>query len=102
MSYTNVHYTGAGTRFLMVWWSENEQHKVVLAKSVKALDSVVKHFYAEDCDSKIVSVHEVELVAPSKRMTDAANALARAATVHNFCVEVSLSAQTAVEQVCLC
>lgn len=84
-----VYNPGFGIRYLLQWWTHNEQNHVIVAESEKALYSVFKHICDKYSDARVDRVLEVELVVPSNQMCQKALEVRRANEVNEFISEVT-------------
>ena len=83
-----VYNPGSGIRYLLQWWTHNEQNHVIVAESEKALYPVFKHVCDRYSDARVNKVLEVELVAPSNQMCQKALEARKANEINSFCNEV--------------
>lgn len=89
-----VYNSAAGIHFLLQWWSHNEQNRVIVARSEKALHSVFKHICHENPDDgRVNRVLEVEFVAPSDEMCQHAIGYNRREDIRLFIDTVILELQ---------
>ena len=64
-----VIYPGGGKKFLLQWWTHNEQHHVILASTQESVYATAKRVFATHKEVKLRLYLEVDVVAPSPKMS---------------------------------
>lgn len=67
-----VYYPHGGKHFLLHWWSYNERGNIILNTNESSLQFVAEKVFQEHTDAEIKAYWEIDIVAPSEQMQQAA------------------------------
>lgn len=59
-----VYFPHGGKYFIAIWWTHDEQHQIVVAKSLSALENTLNIAINRNSDFEVKEMFEVDIVAP--------------------------------------
>lgn len=65
-----VYYPHGGKMFMLIWWTHDKQNQMLLAKNEKAISATVLNHITENLDAKLNGYYEIEIVAPSEKLSN--------------------------------
>lgn len=86
-----VYYPHGGKHFIAAWWTHDEQHQIIVAKSLSSLEKTLNVAIDRNSDFEVKEILEVEIVAPPEDFCQTKKEKLRKTQVEEFFRDVVYS-----------